>query len=94
MPKQAKNLLLDGPAVDRAESYCRRHDVSLSRLVNDFLLALPGPYDSEAMKSPIVERLKTASYSGMFAGDTYRDYISKKGKYFTKRFEDDAYLED
>jgi len=93
MPKRAKNLLLDADALNRAESYCQEHGMTLSRLVNDFLLALPDTYERDPFKSPIVERLIYASAFGPFEGDTYRDYLYRRREHITKRFEDDAYLE-
>jgi len=94
MPKRAKNLLLDDDALNRAEAVCAKHRMSLSRLVNDFLLALPERYERDPFKSPIVERLRYASHFGRFEGDTYRDYIYGRRKVITKRSENDAYLED
>lgn len=94
MSKRAKNLLLDDDAVGRAESYCREHDTSVSRLVNDFLSALPTMSERDPFKSPIVKRLLYASHFGQFEGDTYRDYLYRRREHLTKRFEDDAYLEE
>ena len=73
--------------------YCQEHGMTLSRLVNDFLLALPDTYERDPFKSPIVERLMYASAFGPFEGDTYRDYLYRRREHITKRFEDDAYLE-
>ena len=39
--KRPKNLLLDPDAVARGERYSRLHGTNLSRLVGDFLHALP-----------------------------------------------------
>jgi hypothetical protein len=94
MSKRPKNLLLDDEALSRAESYCREHGTTLSRLVNDFFLALPDMDERDPFKSPIVERLMYASAYGPFEGDTYRDYLYGRREHITKRFEDDAYLED
>jgi hypothetical protein len=94
MSKRPKNLLLDDGALDRAESYCKEHGTTLSRLVNDFLSALPVMSDRDPFKSPIVERLLYASHYGQFEGDRYRDYIYGRREHITKRYEDDAYLED
>ena len=75
--RRAKNLLLDAEALNRAEAYCRHQQTNLSRLVEDFLLALPGPYDHESQqaKSPIVRRLDGAANMGPFEADPYRDFL-------------------
>jgi hypothetical protein len=39
--KGPKNLLLDDEALRRGEEYCEKHGTTLSRLVEDFLMALP-----------------------------------------------------
>jgi hypothetical protein len=82
--KRAKNLLLDIRALNRGEEYCTAHGTTLSRLVEDFLLALP---ESSAwsrpseIKSPIVRRLKGATNSGAFHGpDAYGDYLYRRSR--------------
>src|SRR3954453_10925018 len=76
--RKAKNLLLSIDVLLRAEDYCRHHETTLSRLIEDFLARLPrgtwGP-DVEA-ESPIVQRLTGTSrhdHPGD-VGDQYRDY--------------------
>ncbi len=59
MPKAAKNLYLDPEAIEHGERYARLHGTTLSRLVSDFLRALPlqrAPQDL----SPTVRRLMGA----------------------------------
>ena len=54
--KRPKKLLLDPDAVARGERYSRLHGTSLSRLVGDFLRALPLFADESAL-TPAVRRL-------------------------------------
>ena len=93
MPKRAKNLLLEADALNRGEEYCKRHETTLSRLVNDFLLALPETQEGERAKSPIVEQLRGAVINPAFTGSRYSDYLNHEAARLQKRFEDDAYLE-
>jgi hypothetical protein len=55
-PKRPKNLLLDPDAVARGERYSRRHGISLSRLVGDFLRSLPLDAERSTL-TPAVRRL-------------------------------------
>jgi hypothetical protein len=95
MPKRAKNLLLDADALTRGEEYCWRHETTLSRLVSDFLLALPAEEAGPTVwpVSPVVQQL-CRTVGTPPAGERYRDYLFKERERLTKRFEDDAYLED
>jgi hypothetical protein len=74
--RRAKNLLLDEAAVERGEAYCVGCGTTLSRLVEDFLTALPDGRESE-VKSPIVRAL-----AGVAALDpkpeAYRRYVADK----------------
>ncbi|HKG94928.1 MAG TPA: DUF6364 family protein [Gemmatimonadaceae bacterium] len=78
--KQAKNLLLAQDALLRGEQYSRRHGTTLSRLVGDFLRALP--LDTEASPSeltPAVARLRGVAVGGPdSARDAYREHLRKK----------------
>ena len=76
--KRAKNLLLDQEALNSAESYCHHHHTTLSRLVEDFLFALPSIYAGGKAESAIVRRLAGAAMYGPMVGDSYRDYLHWK----------------
>jgi hypothetical protein len=93
MAKRAKNLLLEAEALSRGEEYCRKHETTLSRLVSDFLLALPKMYEGKQATSAVVQTLHGAANWGGMRGERYRDYLFKEHKRLTKQFEDDAYLE-
>jgi len=73
--KRAKNLLLDGAALDIAEAYCAREGTTLSRVVEDHLRSLGEP--EPAAMSPIVQRLRGVAVigGGRPGVDTYRDYV-------------------
>jgi hypothetical protein len=73
--KRAKNLLLDAVALGIAEDYCERNGTMLSRLVEDYLQALPLPWHDA--RSPIVQRLRGAAMigSGRPGLDSYRDCV-------------------
>jgi hypothetical protein len=91
--KRAKNLLLDVDALNRAESYCQEHGMTLSRLVEDFLLALPNAWSSEEARSPIVRRLRSAVVAVPLDPDAYGDYLYRRSRGKTRdelsRFGDD-----
>jgi hypothetical protein len=72
--RRAKNLLLDKQTLNNAEEYCRQLGTPMSRLIEDFLEALPELYKSE-IKSPIVQRLYGATSSGPMKTDDYRDFL-------------------
>jgi hypothetical protein len=95
MPKRAKNLLLDADALTRGEEYCQDHGTNLSRLVSDFLLALPLEESGSKVwpVSPVVQQL-CRTVGTPPAGERYRDYLAMARERLTKRFEDDAYLEE
>lgn len=75
--KRPKNLLLDPDAVVRGERYSRRHGTNLSRLVSDFLRALPLDAGEPSL-SPVVRRLWGVA-RGKSDGETaYRAHLSRK----------------
>jgi hypothetical protein len=76
-PKRPKNLLLDPDAVARGERYSRRHRTNLSRLVSDFLHALP--LDAgESSLSPIVRRLWGVARGKGDGEEAYREHLTRK----------------
>jgi hypothetical protein len=74
--KRPKNLLLDDEALRRAEGYCAGRGTTLSRLVEDYLMALAEPRSPE-IKSPIVRRLLGAASRDPVEPDAYRDYLRR-----------------
>ncbi len=55
MSRQSKNLSLDPEAIRRGELYSELHQISISRLVSNFLASLP--LDEPRVTSPAVGRL-------------------------------------
>jgi len=76
-PKRATNLLLDPEAVSRGERYSRRHGTNLSRLVSDYLRALPLG-EEEPSLSPVVRRLWGVARVGKHAKETHRAHLARK----------------
>ena len=76
-PKRPKNLLLDPDAVARGERFSRRHGTNLSRLVGDFLRALPLGAEESAL-SPAVKRLWGITKGNDVSREEYRQHLSKK----------------
>ena len=75
--KRPKNLSLDAEAVSRGEEYGKRHGVALSRLVGDFLRALPlGAPEREL--APAVQRLRGVAAKGRTTRDDYREHLHRK----------------
>jgi hypothetical protein len=81
MAKTAKNLYLDPGVVEHGERYGRLHGTSLSRLVSDFLRALPlGPARD---LSPAVRRLIGAGVPrgrevSAAGSEEYREHLMEK----------------
>ena len=80
MPKPSrrpKNLLLDPDAVARGERYSQRHGTNLSRLVGDFLRALPLSTNDESL-TPAVRRLWGVARGSDANLETYRSHLARK----------------
>ena len=75
--KRPKNLSLDAEAVSRGEEYGKRHGIALSRLVGDFLRALPLAA-SEGELAPAVQRLRGVAAEGRTTRDDYREHLHRK----------------
>ena len=78
MSKVAKNLSLEPEAVKRGERYGRLHGTNLSRLVSDFLRALPLEPPDERALSPVVRRLRGAAAGGTIDETHYREHLYRK----------------
>ena len=60
MGKRSKNLSLDEEAVKRGERYSKLHNMTMSQLINNFLISLPlddGDDEWKKQLSPTVRRL-------------------------------------
>lgn len=75
--KKPRNLSLDDEAFSRGERYSKQHGTSISRLVGDFLRALPldGPLGPT---SPVVRRLLGVAAGKKGEGANHRAHILKK----------------
>lgn len=83
MRRRAKNLLIAEPVLNRAEAYCRRHGIALSRLVEDFLRGLPElTWRREELQagsgSPIVARLRSAAHRFDMEDEPYGSFLSRR----------------
>jgi len=80
MSRTTLNLSIDADAVERARKYSELHDVSISRLVNDFLARLPlEEADGVASLSPTVRRLLGIAEGGPDEEDYHRYLMEKYG---------------
>ncbi len=75
--KKPKNLLLPPQAIERGERYSAEHDTNVSRLVADFLMALPVGRDTEPL-SPIVRRLRGVAAGRRVDRENYLRHLGKK----------------
>ena len=83
--KRAKNLSLSPEAIAHGEAYSRQHRMKLSKLVGDFLRALPLGETPARELSPAVRRLygvaaeAPTGAAGASAGiDAYREHLHRK----------------
>ncbi len=77
MPKKSKNFWLDPEIVRRAERYSKLHGTSVSRLVSNFLSALPLADDGLPPLSPAVRRLLGVAAGSKGVEDYHRYLIGK-----------------
>lgn len=78
MSRVAKNLSLEPDAVKRGERYGRLHGMNLSRLVSNFLRALPlDPPDDQTL-SPVVRRLRGVAAGSKSDLTEYREHLHRK----------------
>ena len=77
--KKPKNLSLEPDVVARGERYSQAHGISLSRLVGDFLSALPVEDDPARLpRSPAVRRLRGIAAGGQVDRESHRAYLLRK----------------
>lgn len=77
LAKERVNLSVDGDALERGRRYGRRHGLSLSRLVTDFLRALPEEDSPAGPLPPAVRRLLGVGLGGGDRED-YRRHLEEK----------------
>lgn len=75
--KQSKNLSLAPDAVERGEAYSRRHNTNVSRLVTDFLRALPLDQPAADL-APAVRRLVGVAAGAALTPDLHRAHLRRK----------------
>ena len=75
--KKPKNLLLEPDAIARGERYSQLHGTNLSRLVSDFLRALPLEAPSSPL-APAVQRLRGVAAGSKLDRETYREHLIHK----------------
>lgn len=78
--KQPKNLSLEPAVIERGERYARLHGTNLSRLVSDYLAALPLEAPLQ-VRSPAVRRLYGAATGARGeppSREHYREYLAQK----------------
>ena len=78
MAKTTLNLTIDVSTVERARRYGERHDVSISRLVGDFLSRLPAEDEEDLnINGPITRRLFGLAKGGPDEEDYHRFLLEK-----------------
>jgi hypothetical protein len=75
MGRIVKNLTLDPEAVKKGERYSKKKGTSMSQLVSDFLLNLPG--DDDLRLAPAVSRLLGVAHAKTDEA-AYHRYLEKK----------------
>lgn len=78
MSKVAKNLSLEPDAVKCGERHGRLHGTNLSRLVSDFLRALPLEPSDEQGLSPVVRRLRGVAAGVSTDRAQYHEHLHRK----------------
>ncbi len=74
-------LKMDKRLIERAKKYAKRHNTSLSRLVENFLLAITKENDKEISVLPEVKKL--TGVIRLVDDDYKKDYA----RYLTKKYE-------
>jgi hypothetical protein len=77
MPKQSLNLSVERESLERGQRYSKRHGVSISSLVDDFLAHLP--VEGEPAHSlPLDVRSLIGIGTGDADRESYRKHLRKK----------------
>lgn len=77
LTRKPKNLSLEPDAIARGERYSQLHGTNLSRLVSDFLRALPLGKPTQAL-SPAVQRLRGVVARSKVDRATYHEHLHAK----------------
>jgi hypothetical protein len=76
--KRPTNLTLSPDALAKAERVALERGTSISQLVEDLLMALPFPNESQAHLEPSVRRLLGAAKGTTAGREDYRAYLYRK----------------
>jgi hypothetical protein len=71
-------LNLDKSIIEEAKSYAKENNVSLSKLIENYLNSLTKTSKKEIRVSPLVESLTGIISSDIDERKSYRDYLSEK----------------
>lgn len=71
-------LNIDQTVIEEAKSYAKDHSVSLSKLIENYLLSLTKKNKGKSKVSPLVESLTGIIPNDFDERKEYRDYIDKK----------------
>lgn len=71
-------LNLDKEVIDKAKAYAKNNQVSLSKLIENYLHSLTKQSKKSSSVSPLVESLTGIIPSHYDEKSDYRDYIDKK----------------
>lgn len=71
-------LNLDKKIIEDAKSYAKENEVSLSKLIENYLSSLTKDSDKKIKVSPLVESLTGVISSDIDERKSYRDYLSEK----------------
>jgi hypothetical protein len=77
MSKRSLNLSVEPSSIERAQRYSRRHGVSISKLVDDFLSHLPMDEEALASLTPDVRALIGIG-AGEAGRESYRRHLLEK----------------
>jgi hypothetical protein len=78
MPRESLNLSVERASIERARRYAELHGTSISRLVDEFLAALPVEEPSREHLSPIVRRLLGVAKGSNLGVEDYHEYLMQK----------------
>lgn len=71
-------LNLDKEIIDEAKTYAKKHSVSLSKLIENYLNSLTRQSKKKTSVSPLVESLTGIIPNDYDEKEDYRNYIDKK----------------
>ncbi len=72
-------LKLDGDTINEAKKFARRHNISLSRMIENYLQAVTTTTKRKASISPLVKSLTgVIELNGKEDEKEYKDYLTQK----------------